>query len=224
MARPHIVCHMMTSLDGRIDCAMTAQLAGVDEYYATLKALEAPTTVSGRVTGATEMPNNGTFEPIDPAPLGREGFRKNADADGYEVIVDTQGTIAWNDNLSADKPLLVVTSELVSKEYLAYLDARGISWVATGAERVDLARAMELLGQEFGVSRVAVVGGPTINTAFLETGLLDELSILVGPGIDGRGGEKAVFDGRAHGERVVLLTLESVKRYDDGALWLRYRV
>ena len=26
MKKPYIVCHMMTSLDGRIDCAMTEQL------------------------------------------------------------------------------------------------------------------------------------------------------------------------------------------------------
>ena len=42
MKRPTIVCHMMTSADGRIDCAMTAKLRGVDDYYATLAALEAP--------------------------------------------------------------------------------------------------------------------------------------------------------------------------------------
>ena len=48
MKKPYIVCHMMTSLDGRIDCAMTAQLPGVDDYYRTLEALNVPTTVSGR--------------------------------------------------------------------------------------------------------------------------------------------------------------------------------
>lgn len=46
MNRPTIVCHMMTSVDGLIDCAMTAKLRGVDDYYATLEALEAPTTLS----------------------------------------------------------------------------------------------------------------------------------------------------------------------------------
>lgn len=28
MKRPYIVCHMMSSVDGRIDCAMTEKLAG----------------------------------------------------------------------------------------------------------------------------------------------------------------------------------------------------
>lgn len=224
MSKPYIICHMMTSIDGRIDCAMTAQLAGVSEYYTTLKALDAPTTVSGRITAATEMPNDGTFEPEDPTPYGHEGFRKNAEAAAYEVIVDTRGTIAWKDNLSAEKPLLVVTSEAVSAEYLRYLDERAVSWIVVGSEHIDLTRAMEVLADEFGVTRVAVVGGPTINTGFLTAGLLDEVSILIGPGIDGRGGQKAVFDGRAAGAGVVPLRLTDVKTYDDGAIWLRYRL
>ena len=54
MKKPYIVCHMMTSVDGRIDCAMTENLPGVQEYYETLDSLDAPTRVSGRVTAALE--------------------------------------------------------------------------------------------------------------------------------------------------------------------------
>ena len=53
--KPYIICHMMTSVDGRIDCGMTAQLDGNSTYYATLDAPDAPTRVSGRVTAATEL-------------------------------------------------------------------------------------------------------------------------------------------------------------------------
>lgn len=31
MIKPYIVCHMMTSVDRRIDCAMTEHLPGVQE-------------------------------------------------------------------------------------------------------------------------------------------------------------------------------------------------
>ena len=46
MNKPYIVCHMMTSVDGRIDCTMTEHLPGVQEYYDTLDALDAPTRIS----------------------------------------------------------------------------------------------------------------------------------------------------------------------------------
>ena len=36
MNKPYIVCHMMTSVDGRIDCTMTEHLPGVQEYYDTV--------------------------------------------------------------------------------------------------------------------------------------------------------------------------------------------
>ena len=33
MNKPYIVCYMMTSVDGRIDCDMVGKLAGVEDYY-----------------------------------------------------------------------------------------------------------------------------------------------------------------------------------------------
>ena len=65
MKKPYIICHMMTSVDGRIDCAMTEQLPGVQEYYDTLKKLHAPSRVSGRVTAQLEMALTGTL-PVKP--------------------------------------------------------------------------------------------------------------------------------------------------------------
>ena len=76
MKKPYIVCHMMTSLDGRIDCAMTEQLPGVQEYYQTLEALNVPTTVTGRVTAELEMALPGDFQAKDSTPLGKEAFSK----------------------------------------------------------------------------------------------------------------------------------------------------
>ena len=55
MQKPFIVCHMMMSVDGRIDCRMTEKNKDVDEYYETLKALDTPTTLSGRVTAQLEL-------------------------------------------------------------------------------------------------------------------------------------------------------------------------
>ena len=182
MKKPYIVCHMMTSLDGRIDCAMTEQLPGVQEYYQILEALQAPTTVSGRVTAQLEMALPGDFQAKDSTPVGKEAFSRKTDAPGYEVVADTHGKLLWPDAGQEEKPLLILTSEQVPQEYLTYLDGRNISWLATGKERIDLARATEILATEFGVERMAVVGGSAINTSFLDAGLLDEVSILVGAG------------------------------------------
>lgn len=223
MKRPYIICHMMTSVDGRIDCAMTEHLPGVGEYYDTLDALKAPTRVSGRVTAQLEMARPGAFHSEKSEPYGKEGFSKATQAEGYEVVVDTRGTLLW-DGIAEDRPLLVLTSQQVSRDYLAYLDSLHISWIACGAEKVDLARACEILAGEFGVERMAVVGGGHINAAFLAAGLLDEVSILMGTGIDGRGGMAAVFDGLPMNRPVTQLQLTHVSQYGSGAVWLRYLV
>lgn len=224
MKRPYIICHMMTSVDGRIDCAMTAQLPGVDDYYQTLRELDVPTTVSGRVTAELEMAEPGSFHAKNDAIYGETGFSKKADAKGYEIVVDTRGKLLWPDATGMSKPYLIITSEQVSKEYLDYLDGQNISWIACGKEQIDLAKACEILATEFGVERMGIVGGPAINTAFLDAGLLDEISILMGAGIDGRGGMPAVFDGRAMTHGVTGLKLMDVKRFASDAVWIRYRV
>ena len=200
MNKPYIVCHMMTSVDGRIDCAMTEHLPGVQEYYETLGALDAPTRISGRVTAELEMALPGKFE------------AKNIDV------------LLWDETGADERPLLILMSEQVSKEYLAYLNGKHISWIACGKEHVDLDRACEILASEFGVRRAAVVGGGHINAGFLAAGLLDEVSILIGAGIDGRGGMQAVFDGLPMERGVTPLKLASVQQYGSGAVWLRYSV
>ena len=76
MKKPYIICHMMTSVDGRIDCAMTSQLPGVDDYYGTLNELNIPTTVSGRVTAELELAEPGFFEPKDKRAFRRKVMPK----------------------------------------------------------------------------------------------------------------------------------------------------
>lgn len=222
MKKPYIVCHMMTSVDGRIDCQMTGELPGVEDYYSALNALDVPTTVSGRVTAELEMAEPGAFCAKDPAIYGQEGFSKQADAAGYEVVVDTKGKLLWPDAAGMEKPYLILTSEQVTKEYLHYLDERHISWIACGKEKIDLVRAAEILAEEFHVERMGIVGGAAINTAFLDAGLLDEISIVVGAGIDGRGCMVSVFDGLGADHPLIHLKLMGVKQFDSEAVWLRY--
>ncbi len=222
MKKPYIICHMMTSIDGRIDCAMTSKLKGVADYYTTLEEINVPTTVSGRVTAELEMAEPGKFIPENGEIYGKEGFSKKTEAKGYEVIIDTKGKLLWPDASGMNKPYLIITSESVTKEYLEYLDRQNISWIACGKERVDLVKASAILCEQFNVARMGIVGGPKINTAFLEAGLLDEISILIGAGIDGRGGMPAVFDGLDMNHDVTSLKLKDVKRFDSDAVWIRY--
>lgn len=221
--KPHITCHMMSSVDGRIDCTMTAEIDKTDAYYQALDRLQFDAVLEGRVSRQMHYALPDPFETNDPTPIGEEKYHMAHPANRYDIAVDTRGTLKWPNNASADN-LLVVTDEQCPREYHRYLTENGISWIACGKNGIDLRRTVELLGEKFGVKRLGVVGGGHINGAFLQAGLLDEVSLMIGGGIDGREGQTAVFDGiRQTHYPPTLLTLTDVERMGN-TVWLRYRV
>ena len=125
--RPCIICHMMASLDGRIDCAMTEKIGSSDPYYQTLAELGCPSMMEGRVTLAMHYALPGKYEPRAGAEAtGRKVFRA-VQAPGYAVGVDTRGELLWGDNTKEQfgKPLLMLLSEDVGEDYLEYLSGKG---------------------------------------------------------------------------------------------------
>lgn len=224
MKRPYIVCHIVASIDGRIDCSMVDKISG-DEYYDTLEKLNCPTLLEGRVTMEHYSASKEPFVANDPTPFGMTSVYKAVDSDAYMVAVDTRGKLKWPSSEIDSVPLVCIVSEQVPQEYLEMLKKQGISYICTGREAIDLQRAMEILYEEFGVKRMAVLGGGHINGGFLAAGLIDEVSLLLAPGIDGRKGQTALFDGIEDMDRMpVKLSLESVERIENGTLWIRYKI
>lgn len=223
--RPYIISHMMMSVDGRIDCPMVAQISG-EEYYVALDSLGVSSKLSGRVTASLECSavseeTSGSSSSL----LTSESVHKEVDSEEYTIVVDTHGRLRMASGMADCHPLIVIMSENVSEEHLEQLRKNHVSWIATGKERIDLHRAMEILGESFGVKRLVIVGGGHINGGFLEAGLVDEVSVMIAPGIDGRAGETAVFDGcKWKGNspyRLKLNSLEQVPGTD--VLWVRYQ-
>ncbi len=224
MNKPHITCYMMTSVDGRIDCEMTGQLPGVEDYYSLLNDLNFDAVVSGKTTAKLELAEAGEFKAKDTTSVSEEVVSKKSDSkNGYDVVVDSKGTLLWKDDSEYDQPHLIIMSKRVTKDYLAYLDSKNISYIVAGEESTDIARASEIMADTFGIQRLGIVGGPTINTAFLDAGLLDEVIVLIGAGIDGRASFPPVFNRKDDNRlSVTKLNLEEVKQYDSQAVMLRY--
>ncbi|MDO4160334.1 MAG: dihydrofolate reductase family protein [Prevotellaceae bacterium] len=222
--RPYIICHIIASIDGRIDCSMVDKISG-NEYYDALEQLDCPSHLEGRVTMEHYSAEPGTFIPKVNKTVGNPSFYVAQKADGYAVSVDTKGRLMWKSNEIDGEPIVCILSELVSEEYLEYLKEKGISWIVTGKEKIDLCNAMEILYEQFGVKRLSVLGGGNINGGFLEAGLLDEISVMIAAGVDGRKGQTSLFDGIADMNRLpVPLTLTSFEKIGDSTLWIRYKV
>ncbi len=225
MKRPYIICHMVESIDGRIDCGMVDKISG-DEYYTTLETLDCQASVEGRVTMEHYYALPGHFDAHDQTALGKKDVFKATESKDFHICPDTHGSLLWESGTMEDgRPLLILITEDVPAEYISYLRDKNISYIATGKSHIDLVDAVETLYGEFGVERLAVLGGGLINGGFLEAGLIDEVSLLLAPGIDGREGWRAMFDGISDQSRLpTRLSLQEVERMDNDVLWIKYMV
>jgi riboflavin biosynthesis pyrimidine reductase len=214
---------MMSLLDGRIDCDVTEQIESGEEYYNVLNQLDCSSTLMGRVTMQMHYASAEPYKAQNNQPIGEECFNIAIQTKGYIIAIDTTGRLKWPHNQFDGMPLLVITSEDCPKEYLDTLTKQYISWIAVGKGSIDLKRAMEILKAEFGVERLSVTGGGNINAAFLKEGLLDEVSIMWCPGIDGRDGMTAAFDGLPQDFPPTKLKLISVEKLGE-TIWARYKL
>lgn len=223
MEKPYIVCHMMQSVDGRVACDMVDKISG-DEYYDALESLDCPSHVEGKHSYQIHYCGFEEFQPQHSGGVDKEQWYKASETNTYSISLDTKGVLLWDHTDNVNR--LCIVSEKASPEYLAYLEQKGISYIATGKDGIDLPRTMEILSDEFGIERLAVVGRGKINGAFLSAGLIDELSAMIAPGIDGRIGQPALFDGISERENFlpVKLTFQDVKSLPNGVIWARYYV
>lgn len=92
----------------------------------------------------------------------------------------------------------------------------------------DLPHALEILGSEFGIKAVSLQGGGIINGAFLKAGPIDEISIVIYPGIDGLSGISSIFESVGAPDNLPAqgqsLGLKAVSQLGEGVVWLRYSV
>ena len=223
-ARPRIICHMIATVDGKIDGAALEAVADVGEYETVAALLGGDAWLNGRTT-MQEHFAAGTFSASSSTPAGPQPVFVARRAESYAVSVDTLGKLRWaSGDLDGDHVICAV-SERAPAEYLTMLREEGVSYIVSGTSEVDLSAAVDILGEQFGIRTLLLEGGGTINGSFLEAGLIDELSLLIVPGIDGRHDVAAVFDGiNPEGHKAVQLELKSVERREAGVLWLRYDV
>lgn len=93
---------------------------------------------------------------------------------------------------------------------------------------MDLPLTLEMLNHQFGVKRLLLEGGGVTNGAFLRAGLVDELSLVICPVVDGSAGAPRVFDSgladAGHAAPLRSMKLESSRTLAAGCVWLRYHL
>ena len=227
-SRPRVVCHMMSSLDGRIVTDGWPQSAeGRGQYEQVHDGYEADGWLCGRVTMEQHFAQRVRSDAEvakEHRGAPREDFIAPGDHDSFAFAVDTRGHLVWDTNDLDGDHVVAILSERVSDEYLELLREKQVSYLLAGSREIDLTLALEKIAQRLGVRTLMLEGGGRINGSMLREGLVDEVSVLVAPVVDGRIGTPAVFDVDGEGNPRYRLALESVERRADDVLWLRYRV
>ena len=231
--RPYIICHMGTSIDGRLHPSrFTVPAAGVStavlrrHYEAVHDRFEADGWIVGLVTMA-EMAKGRERSVAVSSPLAREPRLGNRNGRNLAIAIDPFGRVHYGqDNIAGDH-IVAVLEEQVSDAYLAELRDDGASYIFAGKKGDDLPGAMAQLASLFGVKKLLLEGGGRINGAFLKHRLIDEFSTLIYPAVDGLAGAHIVdYDG-ANGELPGVgqaLRLIGCETLEGGMVWLRHRV
>ena len=141
------------------------------------------------------------------------------------IVADPEADIYFTSPVLRGDNILVIVGRNATEEYLTHLREKRISYLIVN-DATDLREGLEAVGREFGIRSVSVQGGGILNGALLADGLIDELSLVVYPGIDGLSGIPSIFEYMggateypAQGQRLQLL---SASQREYGVMWMRY--
>ena len=203
MERPYVICHMFCSLDGKIDGAFmsTPEARPALEEYGRIREFYQCQAILYGTTTMAEGFSAGILSGL-PKSMGRypkEDYVAVSEEENYIVSVDPEGILGWNSAYVEKKGrarahVIEVLTERASTAYLEYLREFNISYIFAGREALDCGLALHKLKNLFGIDRLMLAGGGTINWSFLQEDLLDELSLVVAPAADGDTSSVSVFE------------------------------
>jgi len=228
VARPRVICHMMTSIDGRIVTdGWPMSPEGRKQYELLHDTYEPDGWLCGRVTmelhfASGVRPDADVVREYHGPP--RDDYVAPGEHDSYAFALDSHGRLVWESGEIEGDHVVAILTTRVSDEYLATLRARGVSYLLAGSPDLDLPLALDKIGERFGVRTLMLEGGGGINGSMLRAGLVDEVSVLVAPVVDGRVGTAALFDVEGTNVAPRRLKLQAVEQRADDVLWMRYKV
>lgn len=234
MERPYIICHMVTSLDGKVtgeflrhsECESATEI-----YYEINRNLQSNGFICGRVTMEGSFtggyyPDLSEYEPIKSDNGKKNDFIPDNLTGFYAVCFDTNGKLGWKSNKIIDPDgdpgydgaqIVEVMSEQVDERYLGYLEAMGISYIFSGETEIDVKLALSKLKSLIGAETLLLEGGSIINGAFQRADVIDELSLVTAPVVADKNDKPLFTDSTVSEFRLTKSETE------NGVLVLRYK-
>lgn len=218
---PRVIIHNVVSADGRMDW-FTPDIALYYELAARWRA-DAMLAGSETILTSEEQSQGGVEEGIEVPDKGNDTSLP------WLVVPDSRGRIRTWSRLRMEpywRDVIVLCSRSTPAEYVEYLGRLQIEHIVAGEERVDLGEALEELNSRYGVESVRVDSGGTLNGLLLRAGLVDEVSLLISPSLEGGTTPSSIFRAPdlTSPEGVIDLRPVHVERLRNDVVWLRYEV
>ena len=166
--RPKIICHMITSIDGRLlvdrwtKPAEGSDLAVIRSHY---DAVAARFKLDGWMAGRISMRDfaDRESEPsLGPSAADRLAYIGETRGRPLAIGLDPGGRLHYDADDAEGDHIVAIVGEQVSDDYLAELRQVGVSYLFAGHDGRDLNLAVEALGQAFGVKTLVLEGGGVI--------------------------------------------------------------
>ena len=119
--RPYVICHMLSSVDGKIDGDALRAVTRSGEYEATGAMLNGDAWVCGRTTMQQHFAEEELFVSTLNKPAGPQSVYVARRAKSYAVSIDTTGKLRWSGSDIDGDHLICVVSERVPEDYLSML-------------------------------------------------------------------------------------------------------
>ncbi len=171
-----------------------------------------------------EMAKGVPHAPTSAAKVERPHHFARSDAKSYAITIDTHGNVHFAKSDIGGDHVVVLLGPDVADSHLAELTADGISYIVADKSPIDLPTVLDTLYRELGIKRLVVEGGGAINNSFLAAGLVDEMSVVIAPGIDGSRDSESIIEGNAKLAGNIELSLTRCEQIEHGLVHLTYKV
>ena len=217
-----VVVNAATSADGKLSTREREQIAisGPADFERVdrLRA-ESDAVMVGVGTVVADDPSLTVDDPELRAQRRERGEPENP----ARVVADSRIRTPPNARVLDDRAgSYLLVSDAAPGDFVSQMEQKGATVISAGEDRVDLRVAFERLEAD-GINQLMVEGGGELIFSLFEAGLVDDLSVFVGPVLIGGRDAPTLADGDGFVDEFPELTLEAVERLDGGVL-LEYDV
>ena len=147
--KPHVICHMVSSVDGRTwqSRQRPAREKSGNLFETLHDQLEGDAWLVGRVTGREFAKKDSYPAKAASQTYPRTPWIAKRDAAVYGIVLDAQGKIAWGRSDIGGDPIVVVLTEQVPDAHLEALRGEGVSYLFAGKQELDLSLLLETLNR-----------------------------------------------------------------------------